>query len=303
MTAHRFRLVPSLRLALLLGIISPALLIASLMTSGTLRAQISISPKRILLSAHERSSELIISNSGPVPFEVTAEISDRRLQSDSTGREWYDTTATPDEILHSCQRWVKVFPKRFILPPNSTRKIRILAAPTGELADGEYVGRLMLASVRAETQRLDSVDTNKIAVDLRFRMNMILQVVYRKGEVNTGVRIDDAAAMRFDSGAYVVVGVSWFGNAAYRGVLSSVVRTEDGRKLDSVMTPYILEFSKLYQRLRLPDVPDGRYELTLESRAELPGSASELVLPSPLVRSTYTLVFDKANIVLTRKDF
>lgn len=265
-------------------------------------SQISISPKRILLGSRDRSKEIIVSNSGTQPYEFTANIALILVRTDSLGNETYDTVATPQEATHSCKEWVRVFPRKFTLAPNSTRTIRVLATPPAGLPDGEFVARLVLSSMESHFTPVNLIDTTKIATEVHFRLNMNLQVVYRKGKVATGLEMTDVRAIRNDSGTSVIVDVRALGNASYRGTLSTVVLATDGTRIDSTAVPFVVEIIGQRQRLRMRPIPDGTYKMVVESRTELPGSAIELVIPAPTVRRRFTVVVTAAQIHLTPLD-
>jgi P pilus assembly chaperone PapD len=275
------------------------------LASGALHAQISISPKRILLNARERSQEITIANSGQRPFEITADVTDFFIRTDSLGNEQYDTVANADEAARSCRNWVKIYPKRLIVPPNSTRTIRLLASPPAELGDGEYNARLQVSSIETGFAPVDAIDTTKITIDMKMRLKMVLQVAFRKGEVSTGLDLLGVQMSRSDSGTALLVDVRSKGNGAYRGMLSGILKAKDGRVVDSVTTPYIVDITGFRQRIPLNqrNLPDGTYDLIVESKAVLPGTAGEFVLPAPPVRRTYTVTTGASGFNLAPRDF
>ena len=156
-------------------------------------AQVNVAPNRLLMTAKDRSKELSISNPTTTPMVVETQIVYALLKSDSAGAMAYDSVGLGPTARPSCAEWGKIFPKRFTLQPGEKRNVRVLLSPPSAIADGEYLARLIISSQPVERAAPLEVDTTKVATVITTRVNLGMPLIYRKGEVSTGIKFDMVA--------------------------------------------------------------------------------------------------------------
>ena len=68
-------------------------------------------------------------------------------QSDSVGNVTVPFTDSVPAGEPGAVPWLRAFPRRLVLQPGQQQVVRILAQPPENLPDGEYWGRVMVASI------------------------------------------------------------------------------------------------------------------------------------------------------------
>jgi hypothetical protein len=272
-----------------------------LVVAGTASAQITVAPTRVVLSGREKSQEITIRNPTAEPLEIEASFGFKLLRSDSLGNLFLDSTAHgPEESARSCRDWLKMFPKKFVLAPGSTRVVRVVATPPVDIEDGEYWGRVRVSGNPMETPKpLSLRDSTVIGTNVTVILALEIPVMLRKGSIETGVAIDGATGVRDSAGPVVFLDLKRTGNSAYRGTAFSTLRRADGSEIPGVAnTPFTIEFA-LRAPIRLPQLPDGAYRLETEIKSVRQGTAADVTLPAPTVNGRYDVVVAGKDVRVT----
>lgn len=258
-------------------------LLGTLPVSSAYGQLVNISPMRVLINGKQRSAELRVINKANEPVQVETDFRFRSLRANNDGEFYLDSNVTPDEMARSCDTWIKVFPKKFVLGPKSTRVIRVIAMIPDSLDDGEYWSRLSILSEKVEGPRaLSKRDTTQ---PIAFKVNLVtginIPIVVRKGKAETGVELGSILARRDTAGMKIFVDTRRLGNSAYRGILSATVNDASGKEVAKGER----KFSNLWDikvRVDLPQLPDGTYDLLLESKSGGEGLSLEGALAAPV---------------------
>lgn len=257
-------------------------------------AQIEVAPTRVLLSMRDRSKEVNVINNSTNPVEVTADLGFKLIRSDSLGRMSLDSSASPEEASRSCERFLKIFPRKFILAPGASRMVRVLIVPGDSTDEGEYWGRIIFGST--PIIRVPAEDTtDAIRTNLTMRIELDLPVIFRKGNVQTGIEFEGLTARNEGEATVALLDTKRTGNSAYRGTLVAVLKGADGSEVARTEEQFTTEF-KLRKRLQFPKLSEGSYTLELESKSVKKGAANEAVIPSDPVSKTYALTVSKTGI-------
>lgn len=257
-----------------------------LLCSGGLRAQISVTPTRVIVASPHRSGEVLVVNPLDQPIVVSTRIMFMVLRNDSTGAVAYDSTFRDD--ARSCTSWLSVFPRQFTMEPGSKRKIRIMIAPPDTLADGEYMARIEIAGLPVDRPTTVSGDTTTVRPKVSVRLALNVPVVFRKGKLVAGIELDIVKARPLDSLLQVSLGLKPIGNSIYRGTLFSTIRSDAGVEVAKTETQFVAEVPYIYP-LNFPKLAPGAYTLTIESRTVRQGTAAEAVIQAPPVKQEFRL--------------
>lgn len=261
-------------------------------------AQITIAPTRVVISGRENDAEVTISNPTGDPLEVTAQFGFAIFRSDSMGHLFFDAPRTEAEREVSCDKWLKLFPKRFVLPPGESRSVRVLATFPEGLADGEYWARLRFLGNRMEPAKpADPNDTN-VRAKIDIKLSIEVPVMVRKGLVQTGMSFEGISTRRDSTTTKLLVDMKRQGNSAYRGTIFGKLRRPDGSEIELPESSFTMEFA-IRQVIPLPALSDGTYSLVLEARSVRKGSAAEVTLPAPTVTQQFELVVQGNNARVT----
>lgn len=249
-----------------------------------------VTPPRILLDQQDRSAEIVLTNQSATILEVTSDLGYSVGYSDSTGAAGIRGAQTPEEEAQRCDMWLRVFPARFTIPPNSSRTVRLLITPSKIPAEGEYWGRLRLTGTPTTFDQVTMLDSAAgISTRIRTAVMLDLPVVFRVGKVVTAVSLTDAVVNRTpDSGLRAVVRTVRNGNAAYRGTLFGRLISESGDTVAMAEAQFTTEFEH-WQELSFARINPGSYTLHLRAVATKNGSAMDVVIPSPTVETSYAV--------------
>jgi P pilus assembly chaperone PapD len=279
-----------------------AILVTVIALGSTATAQIEVAPTRVMLTMRERSREVNVSNTTNNPMEVDVRLGFKLITTDSIGAQGLDSVGTPEGRLKSCEEWLKIFPRRFTLPPHASRVVRVLVTIPDGVSDGEYWARLIVGGVPiAGALPVDGDSVEGIQTNLMMRLELDLPVIVRKGETSTGVTFGQLLLQKGKDETLGLLDLARTGNSAYRGTLTATLRSADGKDVATVQDQYTVEFS-FRKALHFPSLPDGDYLLSIESQSVKKGSAIDAVIPAEPVRKDYAFTVDGSNITITRQD-
>ena len=187
----------------------------------------------------------------------------------------------------SAAGWVRAYPRRVVVPPGAQQMVRLMATPPAGLADGEYWSRIVITSRQAApaVQVADSGVRAQINVELR----TIISLMYRKGEVQTGLELNDFRAQLRGDSLVVWMDLARSGNAAWLGT-ARVSLAGDGVAQQDWDTQLAV-YAPLRRRLAFAvgTLRPGRYSARLllsTARDDIPQAN---ILPAPAIERMVTL--------------
>lgn len=273
-----------------------------LLLGGELAAQIEVSPTRVLLTTRSRAQEINIYNSSDDQVEITTELGFKLIQSDSAGRISLRDAERPEETERSCKDWIKLFPRRFMLAPHTSRSVRVLIVPPDGVGDGEFWARVVFGSAPVAPALAGNSDTSGIIrSSLQMRLSLDIPIIFRRGTVETGIALEGFSVRRTEKGLLALADLRRLGNAAYRGTLRLQVRTPDGEEVASAEEQFTSEFT-VRRGLRLPLLPPGSYRVEATLVSTKKGGANDAVLPAPTVQQQYDLLVSPTDINVTARE-
>lgn len=267
-----------------------------LLGDAVAHAQIEVAPTRVLLSRRQRSAEVTVHNPTNDPVEVNTDLGFKLIKSDSLGKITLQPGGSTDELRRSCRDWVKIFPYRFTIPPNSSRTVRIMALPPDTLAEGEYWGRAVFGCTPMKDAVAALADTTStIRTNVTMRLEFDIPIIFRVGTPATGIGFDSLMLRRNGERTLGLLDVTRSGNSAYRGTLAARLLDAEGKELAKVEEQYTVEFS-LRKTIDLPPLASGLYTLEIESKSVKKGAANDAVIAAPTVRKVYALTVSASGI-------
>jgi hypothetical protein len=250
-----------------------------------------VAPHAIFMDHRTRSGAVEVYNPSPDPVEVSISTLFGFPVTDSSGHLTLATFERPDSAAPSAARWIEAFPRRVVLAPNQRQTIRLLARPPQGLADGEYWTRLVIQSDGARIA-VENPDSAAITVGVTLTVRTLVSLMYRKGPLETGVRLDSLAGQVERDTLVVGSRLVRTGTAAYLGTFRSVLADSTGRRVAD-FSSLIGLYGELRPRFRYPldtlGLAPGRYTLRVQvdtDRADLRGAP---VLASPTVRDSVSV--------------
>ena len=272
------------------GLFAAAFLLLAGALVHSVAAQVVVAPKMVNLSDEERFASVFVENRTNRPQEVSLTFKFGYPVTDSLGSVsmQYNDTAAADSL--DIGRFVRTYPKRFLLPPGQRQRVRLALNPPNDIPDGMYWSRL---SFVASQYQQDTPPAERTAVQtrIRYRFKQVISVFYRHGSLATGLNFEQMRSSRDQENIYITSHVDRTGNAPYLGTATlevvddsteSVVMTQENKA--SVYFGMTHRFA-----IARPDLQAGTYRARVTYRTrrkDLP--SSELVPADPITR---TLIF------------
>lgn len=258
------------------------------LASATSVAAVSVSPSALYIDHRSRSGTITLYNPGSLPAEVDVSFAFGYPVADAEGRVSVPIAENAPAGEPSVVPWLRAFPKRLVLEPGQRQVVRILVQPPANLPDGEYWGRVLVSS-RGGQPPIEQTQGD-VRVQLNIETVVVTAVTYRKGDLNTGVRVQGNRATPTDGGIQVDLDLDRDGSAAYIG-RARVQLVGAGDRVVAEVEDNVAVYRQIRRRFLIP-VPAGtntagltvRYLLDTE-RADLPVG----VIKSPLVSGTIPL--------------
>ena len=246
-----------------------------------------IAPTTVIIDARSRTSSILLVNQGEEPAEVDISTFFAYTVTDSTGQLQLHTPDSAETGIVSAAEWIRAFPRRMTIAPNSQQTVRLLVSPPADLPDGEYWARLAVLARGGRVPLETSVDTSQVNVGLSIEVRTLLPVLYRKGKVETGIALSHLRAARIADSVVVRGRLERQGNAAMIGTLRSELVDSAGRVRASFTQP-VSTYLALEPRFVAPadSVPSGDYTLRMEVSPERRDLPPEALLPFRTVRDS-----------------
>lgn len=222
-----------------------------LISASELTAGLLVAPTSVILSDVKRTGRLTVQNPTNKPKEITIGFSFGLPVSDSLGniKLRFQETAVTDP--RSALGWVKAFPRKVILEPNSSQVIRLVARPPKGLEDGEYWARIMIKSQEGETSIPQPSDNDKITTKLNMIMQTAIVLKYRSGNLVSRLELLDVEARRIDTTVAILIDMANKGNVSYVGILTCRLLDASDKEISSRKIDLAV-YRDLKRRIELP---------------------------------------------------
>ncbi|HYW05458.1 MAG TPA: hypothetical protein VE913_00805 [Longimicrobium sp.] len=247
-------------------------------------AAVTVSPTALFIDSRSPSATLTLYNSGTLPEELEISFAFGYPVSDSTGRvavELLDNAATGEPSLVP---YLRAFPRRLTLQPGQRQTLRVLVQPPASLAAGEYWGRVLVRA-RGGQPPIEQTQGN-VRMELSVETVIATAVLFRKGAVETGIRVRGARAERIGDAVRATFDVERGGSAVYLGRVTAQLVGPDGRVVDETG-----DAVALYRSLRLRfafRVPAGAPRAGYTVRYAFDNERPDLPLPGPVTAAPVT---------------
>jgi hypothetical protein len=264
-------------------------LIAAFSLFGAARAEaVSVSPAALYIDARSPMATLTLFNDSPRPAEVEISFSFGYARSDSAGNLSVPLTPVAPAGEPSAVPWLRVFPRRLVLAPGQQQDVRVFVQPPAGLAEGEYWARVLVAS-RGDRPPVEQTQGG-VQVQVDVETVVATPLVFRKGAVRTGVRVEASRAQIAGDAVELTMDLVREGNAAFVGRMQAQLVGPSGAVL-SQGEDVVAVYREIRRKFRLPLPPGGvptgstvRYAFDTK-RPDLPLNA-----PLPIGSVTGTLL-------------
>jgi len=245
-----------------------------------------VAPHALFITHDQQTGEVYLVNQGDVAEEVSVELRYGYPATDSLGNIGIRFIDNPGPDDQSAAAWLRAFPRQARVEPGRRQRVRIQATPPADLPDGEYWARLIVTSRPVDDTVAVVVDT-AVRAGVTIELRTITSVTYRKGELQTGVRLEGFSASTVADSLEAWVELSREGNAAYLGTVGFELLDAQGEATQSWATP-IAVYMDQNRRFVFPleGVAPGYYQLRVFLSTDREDIDVQYVLPAPAVERT-----------------
>ena len=174
------------------GLVCPAFFVILILSSKFTMAQgdLMIFPKRIVFDGSKRTQELNLANSGKDTARYLLTLVQIRMKEDGS----FETITEPDPGQNFADKYLRIFPRNVVLPPNEAQTVKVQLTNSGEIQPGEYRSHLY---IRAEAEKMPlgeeeaPSDPSSISVKLVAVFGISIPVIIRSGESTSSVSLSD----------------------------------------------------------------------------------------------------------------
>ncbi|HEX6589662.1 MAG TPA: hypothetical protein VF039_11600 [Longimicrobiales bacterium] len=201
--------------ALKRGLFGAAVAAALLAGAAAEAAAVSVYPTAVFIDSRTRTATLTLTNDGLRAEEIEISFAFGMPVADEFGLVRVAFMDSVGSTVPSVVPYIRAFPQRMRLEPGQTQVVRLLVQPPAGLPDGEYWGRVMVASVGGQApveQR-----QGDITMQINIRTVIAIGVYYRSGQVETSLAVENARASLEEGRAQLFLSLDRGGNAATIG--------------------------------------------------------------------------------------
>lgn len=190
---------------------------------------VTVSPTALFIDARSPTGTLTLVNTGTLPEEIEISFAFGYPVTDAQGVVRVELVETAPAGEPAAHTWLRAFPRRLVLQPGQRQVIRILVEPPAGIADGEYWGRVLVRS-RGGQPPIEQMQGD-VRMQIGIETVFATALLFRKGEVRTGITVRAAEARVDGEQVEVLVDAARDGNAAFLGRFRAELLAPDGRVL------------------------------------------------------------------------
>src|SRR5690606_3152828 len=123
--------------------------------------------------------------------------------------------------------YIRAFPRSFILEPNQQQIVRIQVRPSAAMKDGFYYTRVKVHS-SPEVPVLAENSSEAINAQISFKFEQVTAVFYKKGKVETGLKVSDLELEQTEKELIVIPFLERLGNAPFIGTFTAQLKDAGG---------------------------------------------------------------------------
>lgn len=237
--------------------------------------QIALLPPVVYIDPASNSGSTVLQNQTNTPKEVLIDFQYGFISYDKDGEAYLDTADMRFQD-YNLQPFIKVFPKKVLIPPFGQQTIRFFVNTGGrQLKDGTYWVRINVQSRDTKSQ-IDSLQGKTGAVQVDFRMNVRTNsiVVYPKGNTTTGLKIVNHNFQMSEETLDLWVEYEKTGNSPFWGMIDIEVKDEKGNLISTEKIPtQIYHSGKIKYKFYRNYFRKGKYTFNFKvsgERSEIP---------------------------------
>jgi len=195
-----------------------------------MHAQISLTPKRVVIQASSKAGELRVSNGSGVVQEIKVTSEFGYPVFDRYGEMTFRNGLAGPGVAISTKNWVEdaaldsvlsIFPRQFLLDPGSTQVVRLFVDRRFDPPEGLYWSRIRIESYEHNTEPQTELATSGVGTRVAFRVHQSLPVYYQHGSVKTKVDLVEQVIESTDEQVFLRTLFRRGGNSPFMGKVTT----------------------------------------------------------------------------------
>jgi hypothetical protein len=188
---------------------------------------VAVSPSALFLDTRSPAGTLTLYNGGSLPEELEISFAFGYPVTGDDGTVRVEMVDTAPDGEPSIVPFMRAFPRRLVLQPGQRQTLRVMVQPPADLAPGEHWGRVLVRSRGGQAP----IEQQRDGVRMQINVETVIAtaVLFRKGDVSTGIAVTGATAAPVDGGVRASMDLSRQGNGAFLGRVVTELVAPDGR--------------------------------------------------------------------------
>lgn len=252
-------------------------------------AGVLVSPTVVFMYDNQPTGRLTIQNPSDLPKEITIKFSFGLPESDDEGNVFVNLNDSTVTDPRSALKWLKAFPRKFILPPNGQQIVRIVARPPAGLSDGEYWARVIVRSEEGTINAPSSSDQVGISTKVNMIMQTAIMLKYRTGDLMTSIELRDSQLEVEDSKVILKADLYNLGNTSYMGMINCRLLDANNKQISYKIIDLAV-YRNLKRRIELPIIEGEfkkpwRVELFISSEGRTDVAPEDMIAGNKIERT------------------
>lgn len=258
-------------------------------------SQISVNPLLLYIDPNARNATMDVINVTNEPREFIIELKFAYYDYNSEGIAFLNYNDSTFEQEYSLIPYLKMFPKKLIIPPNQTQTVRFMVRNLPEDANKTYWTRFIAYS-EPLTPQIDTstkeAEPGKIRPKIVFKTQMNGQIVFNKGNVSTNVDIKFERTEEDSNNLYLWFDMEKSGVSPCIGYSDLKIYDSNDRILNEQSNKFSLyKNSKVKFGVMKDTLKRGKLRGELTITSERPGIDKEIQIPMLPSKLTFYFVY------------
>lgn len=188
-----------------------------------------INPIRVVFEGQKQNADLNLTNIGKDSAVYMISFLNYKMQEDGS----FVQLDKPDTLI-SADRYLRLFPRKVVLPPNESQTIRLQLRKPSNLKEGEYRSHIYFRAEKNQTplgMKDLRMDSTKMAVSITPVFGISIPVIVRNGSLKNQLSFSDIALENVnDTTSKLTVTINRSGNKSAYGNLRVEYHPISGKK-------------------------------------------------------------------------
>lgn len=249
-------------------------------------AQVTIAPTNLYITDENKFGTYLVINNSNTPQEISVNFIFGYGRSNRDGIREYFYGDTLDYNNFSIANWIRAFPQNFVLSPGQRQVVRLRINNPNNLADGTYWARIKTTSSPVSPP-IELESNNNVSAAIGVKIEQISGVFFKKGDVNTGIEIQEIRTSLNDETLTILTDLKRLGNSPFLGTITASLSDQNGKIVgESFVSTSIYFDETLKQEMDISDLNTGTYELKIEFRTNRGDiSSDDIVKMNPVSKT------------------